>query len=160
MSRRSSVDSQTPAPSPARKAAPRAVVSTIRGRSTADADLVGLELAEQVVGSRAAVDPQALVADVHRVEHVAHLEGDRLQRGPDDVRARRAPGQADDQAAGVRVPVRGAEPGQRGHEDHALGVGHGRRRSASVSAAEPTICRPSRSHCTAAPVTKIEPSLA
>ena len=31
---------------------------------------------------------------------------------------------------------------------------------ASVSAADPTICRPSRSHCTAAPVTKIAPSVA
>ena len=31
---------------------------------------------------------------------------------------------------------------------------------ASVSAAEPTICSPSRSHCTAAPVTKIAPSSA
>ena len=31
---------------------------------------------------------------------------------------------------------------------------------ASVSAADPTICSPSRSHCTAAPVTKIAPSSA
>jgi hypothetical protein len=31
---------------------------------------------------------------------------------------------------------------------------------AAVSAAEPTICSPSRSHCTAAPVTKIAPSSA
>ena len=31
---------------------------------------------------------------------------------------------------------------------------------ASLSAADPTICRPSRSHCTAAPVTKIAPSVA
>ena len=29
-------------------------------------------------------------------------------------------------AAGVRVPVRGAEAGQRGHEDHAVGVVDGR----------------------------------
>ena len=32
--------------------------------------------------------------------------------------------------------------------------------TASLSAADPTICSPSRSHCTAAPVTKIAPSRA
>ena len=37
-------------------AAPSAVVSTIRGRSTGTAEQVGLELAEQVVGRGAAVD--------------------------------------------------------------------------------------------------------
>jgi hypothetical protein len=62
-------------------------------------------------------------------------------------------------AAGVRVPVRGAEAGERRHEDDALRVGTVAA-IASVSAAEPTICRPSRSHCTAAPVTKIAPSSA
>ena len=32
--------------------------------------------------------------------------------------------------------------------------------TASLSAADPTICSPSRSHCTAAPVTKMAPSRA
>ena len=62
--------------------------------------------------------------------------------------------------AGVRVPVRRAEPGQRRHEHHAVGRDGTVAAIASVSAAEPTICRPSRSHCTAAPVTKIAPSSA
>ena len=35
--------------------------------------------------------------------------------------ARRAAGDADDHAARVRVPVGSAEPGERGHEDHAVG---------------------------------------
>ena len=62
-------------------------------------------------------------------------------------------------AAGVRVPVGRAEAGERRHEDDAAGVGDGRG-EASISAAEPMIRRPSRSHCTAAPVTKIAPSSA
>ena len=159
VSRSSSVEAQTPVPRPARNAAPRAVVSTISGRSTGHAELVGLDLAQQVVGGGAAVDPERGQPG-HRLEHVAHLERDRLERGAHDVRAGRAAGEADEQAAGVRVPVRGAEPGQRGHEHHAVGVVDGRRRAAAVSAADPTICSPSRSHCTAAPVTKIAPSSA
>ena len=59
----------------------------------------------------------------HEVDHVAHLEGDRLERGAGDVRAGGAAGDADDQPAGRRVPVGGAEAGQRGHEHHAAGVG-------------------------------------
>ena len=39
----------------------------------------------------------------------------------------RAAGDAEDRAARRRVPVGGAETGQRGHEDHAAAVGHGRR---------------------------------
>ena len=54
----------------------------------------------------------------------------------------------------------GAEAGQRRHEHHAVGVESTVAAIAAVSAADPTIWRPSRSHCTAAPVTKIAPSSA
>ena len=126
------------------------------------ADLVGLDLAEQVVGGRAAVDAQRTSAEArrHRVEHVADLEGDRLERGADDVRAGGAAGEADDQAARVRVPVRGARGRSAPGTKTTPSVSSTVAAMASVSAAEPTICRPSRSHCTAAPVTKIAPSLA
>ena len=50
----------------------------------------------------------------------------------------------------------GAEAGERGHEDDAVRVDDTVAAIAAVSAAEPTSCRPSRSHCTAAPVTKID----
>jgi hypothetical protein len=43
------VPAQTPLPMPARKAAPSAVVSTIRGRSMGGPEQVGLELHEEVV---------------------------------------------------------------------------------------------------------------
>jgi hypothetical protein len=90
-----------------------------------DADLVGLDLAEQVVGGGAAVDAQRRTLVGHRLEHIADLERDRLQGGADEVRPRRAAGDADDQAARVRVPVRGAEAGQRGHEHDSFRGVHG-----------------------------------
>ena len=45
----------------------------------------------------------------HQVHDVAHLEGDGLERRAHDVRPGGAAGDADDRAARVRVPVRGAE---------------------------------------------------
>ena len=51
--------------------------------------LVGLDLAQEVVGRRAAVDGQPGQLDPglvgHDVHHVAHLVGDRLERGPDEM---------------------------------------------------------------------------
>src|SRR5262249_7813919 len=50
---------------------------------------VGLELAQEVIGRRAAVDPERLDGEGglirHGVENVATLIGDRLERGPGDV---------------------------------------------------------------------------
>ena len=130
-------------PSPARKAAPSPVVSSRSGRSHRDAELVGLQLQQQVVGRRAAVDPQRRRCRARAASpHVAHLEGDRLQRGPDEVRAGRAAGDAEDGAARGRVPVRRAEPGQRRHEHHAAGVGHGRGQRPRTSAAAPMMPQP------------------
>ena len=70
-----------------------------------------------------------------------------------------AAGDAEDRAAGVRVPVGAPSPVSAG-TNTTPSVSGTVRAIASVSAAEPTICRPSRSHCTAAPVTKIAPSIA
>ena len=113
-----------------------AVVSTTFGRSTGTPTWSAWSWQSR---SLAAAPPSTRSDERrrHRLEHVAHLEGDRLQGGADDVRAGGAAGEADDQAAGVRVPVRGAEAGERRHEHHALAVGHGARRS-------PRSRRPSR----------------
>ncbi len=59
---------------------------------------------------------------VHGIEHVGHLEGDALQGGAGDVARLRAAAKANDQAAGVRIPVRRAQAGKGGHEDDAIGV--------------------------------------
>ena len=80
----------------------------------AGAEDIGLELHQEVVGDRAAVHAQRLQAGVgvglHGVQHVTGLEGDGFQRGADDVVAVGATGQAEDGAAGIRIPVRGARP--------------------------------------------------
>ena len=73
---------------------------------------------------------------------------------------RRAAGDADDRAARVRVPPRAAEAGEGGHEEHAAVVGHRLRRAGRSRPASAMTPSPSRSHCTAAPVTKIAPSSA
>ena len=50
----------------------------------------------------------------------------RFERGARDVAGGRAAREADDRAAGVRVPVRRAQPGERGHEIDAAVVRHRR----------------------------------
>ena len=124
--RRSSVEDQTPTPRPAKNAAPRPVVSTTFGRSTGTPTWSACSWHSR---SLAAAPPSTRSEDElrHHVEHVAHLEGDRLQRRADDVGAGGAAGEADDQAARLRVPVRRAEPGQGRHEDDAVAVGDRRR---------------------------------
>src|SRR5680860_389699 len=48
------------------------------------AELVGLDLTQEIVRARATVDGQRGQGR-HRVDDIAHLEGDRIQRGADDV---------------------------------------------------------------------------
>ena len=120
-------------PGPARNAAPEAGrLQRPRRAYHGHRSAVGLQLAEQVVGRGAAVDRELgqrrrPASRVISVDDVAHLERDRLQGRAREVRAGGAAGDAEDRAAGVRVPVRRAEPGQRRHEDDAAGVGHGAR---------------------------------
>ena len=67
-----------------------------RGRLLLVRDLDGpsedvcLELHEQAVRGRAAVGPQHVELEGHRVDHVGDLERDRLERRACDVLARRA----------------------------------------------------------------------
>ena len=75
-----------------------------------DAQHVRLEAAQQIVRGRTAVDPQLGELDArirsHRSDHVGGLVGHRLQRGPGEVATVGPARQPDEQAAGVRVPVR------------------------------------------------------
>src|SRR4051812_28936607 len=79
---------------------------------------VGLELTQKVVGRRAAVDLEGAEARLgvcrHRVQHVAALIGDGLERGPREMGPAGAAREADDRTARVLVPVRRAEPDERG----------------------------------------------
>ena len=144
-------------------AAPSAVVSSSPAARPARR-AVGLELHEQVVRRRAAVDAQfrerhAGVA-LHRVDHVGGLKGDRFERGAREVRARRAAREPDDRAARVRIPVRRAEPGERGHEAARRRC---RRRCARALRRPPSVAMmPSRRAATARPrrSTKTLPSSA
>ena len=103
------------------------------GHDHRGAEHVGLELHQPAVGDRAAVGlqhleplPRRRLLGAHRVDR---LVGDRLQRRPRQVRAAAAAGEADDRAARVGVPVRRAEPGQRGDEvDAVVAVQRGRQR--------------------------------
>ena len=136
-----------------------------RGRLLLERDVdrptedVGLELHEEPVRGRAAVGAQHLELPRHRVDHVRDLEGDRLERRPRDVLARGAARDPADQAAGIGIPVRRAEPGQRRHEVDAP-VESTCRASVSESAASEISPSPSRSHWMAAPLARIAPSSA
>ena len=61
---------------------------------------------------------------MHRLKHLRTLEGDALKRGARDVRLRRTSRQPDHHAAGLAVPVRGAESHEGGNEIDAAVVGH------------------------------------
>ena len=117
---------QNPTARPASAAAPSAVVSVTLRPHDRGADEVALELHERVVDRGAAVDPQ--LADppprvrLHGPDQVGRLEGDALQRGAREVGRRRAARDADDRAARARVPVRGAEAREGGHDRDAAVV--------------------------------------
>ena len=129
-----------------------------------DAEHVGLDLHAQVVGGHAAVDLEHLQLDpgvlLHRVGDVAALVADRLERGPGQVgvgvepgqarRSRRARRSASTARTARRTPARSRRrrcrpPGGPGP------------RSAAAPLMMPSW---SRSHCTADPVTAIDPSSA
>ena len=81
-----------------------------------DAEEVGLELHQQIVGGSAAIHPQfgqrGAGIRFHRFEEVGRLEGDTLQGGPGNVPGSRAAGDAEQGASGIRVPVGGAQTGK------------------------------------------------
>src|SRR5688572_12184119 len=90
------------------------------------AEQIGLELHEQVVRRGAAIHAQLreLLAGVllHRLEHLGALVGDRLERCARYMGSRRSPGQTNQRATGVRIPVRRTEAGKGWHEEHVAGI--------------------------------------
>src|SRR5918995_6824885 len=91
-----------------------------------DPEDVGLELHEEIVLDRAAVDPHVLqpLAGVllYRLDHVAGLVALGLERRPDQVGPVDVAGQADDDPAGALVPVGGEQAREGGYEVGAAGV--------------------------------------
>ena len=84
----------------------------------------------------------------------------RIQRGAGELRRARRAGQAEDRAARLGIPVRRAEPDEGRHQIDIAGRDRPRRPARRSRAALPISLMPSRSHCTAAPAMKIEPSSA
>src|SRR5262245_10014309 len=76
------------------------------GALDGDAEDVGLELHEEIVRTRAAIDLQAFQFYAHEFRDVARLIRERFQRGTGEVRLGRGAREADDCAARGRVPVR------------------------------------------------------
>ena len=100
----SSVDDQTPVPSPARKAAPSAVVSSTSGRSTAMPRASACSWSSSPLAA-APPSTRRVVMRGSELDDVAHLERDRLQGRAHQV----GPGPVDDQTP-VPRPARNAAP--------------------------------------------------
>src|SRR5215218_252761 len=85
---------------------------------------VGLELEQEPVAGEAAVDAQDVEVGVlsHRLDHVRHPPGDRLERRAGEVRDARARREARDDGARRRAPPRRSEPRQRREHAHPAGV--------------------------------------
>ncbi len=92
----------------------------VRRAQHGNAEQVRLELQQQVVARRAAVDAQLRqrMAGVlaHGVDEIGGLERDALQCRAGDVRAVGAAREPDEGAARRGVPLGRAEPGKRGHQ--------------------------------------------
>src|SRR5438094_2618863 len=84
-----------------------------------DGQQVRLELHEEGVRGPATVGAQHRERrrhGAHRVDEVARLERDALERRANDVRASRTALEADEEAARAWIPVRRAQSGERRHE--------------------------------------------
>jgi hypothetical protein len=111
---------QNPTARPARYAAPSAVVSVTKRAYDGNAEDVRLELHEQIVRCRSAINAQFEDVDgtlfLYGVDDVSDLVGDAFQRGACDVPGGCATGQADYRSPGVLIPVRCAEAGEGGYK--------------------------------------------
>ena len=91
---------------------------------------IGLDLHQCIVHGGAAIDAQLADRDSrigrHGVEEIGHLKGDALQRRAGEMARGRAARDADDGAARVRIPMRGAEAGKRRDEIDAAVIRNGR----------------------------------
>ncbi len=87
------------------------------------AEQVGLRLQQQIGAAGATVGAHFQGSEVRALldgrHEVGDLERDAFERGAGDVGRRRTAREAEDRAPRLRVPVRGAEAGERGDEAHA-----------------------------------------
>ena len=100
---------------------PSAVTSSSAGRSTGTPSTSAWNCIRKSFAAGAAVDAQRRRARCPEscrdaLDDVARLVGDRLERRAHEVLARRAAREPDERAARALVPVRRAEPDERGHE--------------------------------------------
>ena len=100
------------------------------------AQQIRLELHQKIVLAGAAIDSELRGFDarvrLHSSEDVVHLEGDRLQRRSRDMRRGRPPGEADERAARIGIPVRSAQSGKRRDEVDVAAIGHAGRQLLDV----------------------------
>ena len=157
-------ESHTPSAMPARKAAPSAVVSCTAARRTGTPSRSAWNWQQQVHHRRAAVDPhlggRGAARRGHRVDDVGRLERHRLHDGAGEVRAAGAAGDARGSCPARTGPTTGDPSPVNAGTTYTPPVSGTDAASGPISAASAMIPRPSRSHWTAAPVTKIAPSSA
>ena len=104
--------------------------------------------------------PRIRPVGAHRLEQVAGLVADRLQRGAREFGDAGIARQPENRAARLGIPIGRAEPDKGRHQIDLLGgIGCGRERIRPRRRRAITFS-PSRSHCTAAPAMKIAPSSA
>ncbi len=119
-----------------------------------------MDLHEGVVARRAAVDAQLVEGEaavvLQGLEHVSRLERDALQGGARQVSSAGAAAHAEHGAAGVGVPVRGAQTRECRHQHDSAAVRHARRQLLDVgggaddaeAVAQPLDDRAGREHAT------------
>ena len=69
------------------------------------------------------------------------MKGDRLKRGPRQVRGSRASGEANDRPACILVPVGRTEPGERGNKIDPAIILHGSRQGLNIAGSAGQDCR-------------------
>ena len=127
---------------------------------------VGQPLHRPVGRDHAAVDAQhrpgrrALPVLLHGVEQVARLVGDGFKRCAREFGRAGIAGEPEDRARAPRRPNAARRARRRPARDRRSACRRLAAASSPLCAALPITFMPSRSHCTAAPATKIEPSSA
>ncbi len=149
---------------PARQAAPSAVVSSTSGRSTVAPVRSARRCRNQPFARHAAIHTQHIGPGAvarHGAQQVMGLVADGIQCGSaGNVGDAGVAGHAQQGATRMRIPVGCAQAREGRHHVDVMVVAGLTFTSSSLSAASLKRWRPSRSHCMAAPATKMLPSSA
>ena len=118
--------SQKPTASPARYAAPSAVVSLTAGRMHGHAQQISLELHQQIIHRRAPIDAQFSERDlgirIHGFDDISHLEPYALFGGAGDVARLGSTAQPNQEAGRVRIPIGRSQADKCRHQHDSIGV--------------------------------------